>query len=49
MELKKKKAHYCMGNFSITQKEGCFAQIKINKALGNEVPWGLYYQAQYWE
>lgn len=40
MELKKKKGHYCMGNFSITHKEGCFVQIKITKALGDEVPWG---------
>lgn len=29
-----------MGSFSITQKEGCCAQIKITKAPGNEVPWG---------
>lgn len=32
-----------MGNFSITQKEGCCAQIKITKAPGNEVPVGIYY------
>lgn len=42
MELKQQQQqqtiHYCISNFFITHKVVCFAQIKITKALGEEVP-----------